>query len=329
MKVAKFLSYLFLVIPLAWVNTLLAGDAYMQATISTGETRLNPSGKNTIELDLTADRLFGNLKTREGYGSRQGGIDCGNRATLTISGAACSEQTSLNSGNRGCRSAEVSYNSFSISASAVGSCLITYATSETGLGTNSRQYQEQFDIKLFPDWQAPPADTKEGDSYVISYSEKNRIGTLAFGATYKSQTPVICRIESNGNVINLAGGECVVEITTETNNAYPQAKVLTKRWNILADQDRDTIPDIVDNCIATPNQDQANFDKALEDLAGEENIGDACNEAIDKDGDNIQDSFDLCPLLDIEQDPAALEVVQTAQFHPTKFYCVPSFAARR
>lgn len=313
MKVVKFSSYLFLVIPLAWVNTLLGVNAYMQATISNGTTLVNPSGKNTTELDLTVDRLFGNLKTREGYGSGQGGSDCGNRATLTISGAACSEQKSLNSGNRGCNSAEVRYNNFSISASAVGSCLITYATSETGAGTNSRQYQEQFDIKLFPDWQAPPTDTKEGDSYVISYSEKNRIGTVAFGATYKSQTPVICRIESNGNVINLAGGECIVEITTEITNAYPQAKVLTKRWNILADQDRDTIPDIVDNCIATPNQDQANFDKALEDLAGEENIGDACNEAIDKDGDNIQDSFDLCPLLDIEQDPAALE---GAKNHP-------------
>jgi hypothetical protein len=52
------------------------------------------------------------------------------------------------------------------------------------------------------------------------------------------------------------------------------------------DTDMDGIPDSSDNCVNTPNPDQADLDN--------DNIGDVCDD--DMDGDGILNGDDNCPM---------------------------------
>ena len=56
----------------------------------------------------------------------------------------------------------------------------------------------------------------------------------------------------------------------------------------LADSDADGIPDVFDNCPATPNPNQADTDR--------DGVGDACNDSDDPDADEYATSLDNCSL---------------------------------
>ena len=81
--------------------------------------------------------------------------------------------------------------------------------------------------------------------------------------------------------------EDLIVLNTEHSFLYlNKEKVHLFTDNIFVDSDNDGIPDTADNCISTPNPDQADWD--------DDKIGDTCD--LDDDNDSIEDVYDNCPL---------------------------------
>ena len=272
--------------------------AKLIVTLHDGTVKTNPSGSSSILVDQSSNKNFVTIRAKEDYVSP---YDCGSYARLKTSGTACSVEDSWDTGSaKGCfTDAEVTKSGLYIPATALGVCTVEYYASESGSGGsgNEKSFKEIFTIAIHEHWQGPPANTQEGDTYTISYAEKNKAGVDAYDIAYNSQTGAICRVEADGSVTNLADGECRVDIIATSRNAAYASKTVTKTWNIIPDTDLDGIKDSADNCPSVPNADQADYDK--------DGVGDKCNDALDEDGDEIADARDLCPKLHLIDDPLA------------------------
>ncbi len=253
------------------------------------------SGNRSISVDSANNFNFGDLIVDQ----NRKNANCGNQATIKTSGSACSTQNTWNDGGQfglsTCSEAYKKVSGLYIPSSAIGNCTVEYYADGDGAGT--QRYYEYFTVVIHEHWQGPPANTQEGDTYTISYAEKNKAGVDAYDIAYNSQTGAICRVEADGTVTNLADGECRVDIIATSRNAAYVSKTVTKTWNIIPDTDLDGIKDSADNCPSVPNADQADYDK--------DGVGDKCNDALDEDGDEIADARDLCPKIHLNDDPLA------------------------
>ena len=276
-----------------------SAHGYMTAYLHNGET-VTSNGSRTIEVDISSNWNFPDLIVDQD----RWGVNCGNAAQISISGSACSIQNTWTDG-WGCGERYVKVSGVFIPANAIGTCRIQYYADGDNAGTQT--YVETFSVKVHENWIGAPANSLVGDTYSVEYSIRNRSGVDAFDINYISRTPNICRIESNGSVRNLWKGTCILDINAVSKNAAYASKTVTEQWDILPDADLDGITDADDNCPTVANKNQENFDKALEDAAGKANIGDACNDQFDKDEDEIQDDYDLCPLLALMDDNAAAD----------------------
>jgi hypothetical protein len=90
---------------------------------------------------------------------------------------------------------------------------------------------------------------------------------------FDADRSVHMNVGESGNLSSNTGVLRLATVTSQTNNGY-----------ILADTDKDSIPDIRDNCVSTPNSDQLDIDG--------NGRGDVCD---DFDRDGITNNGDNCP----------------------------------
>lgn len=127
---------------------------------------------------------------------------------------------------------------------------------------------------VFGDYDVVPAELTV-DGTVVALTQQNN--AAADGLVQSAFATVAWGDMLDGVV------EIVVNAPNEPYLAFDYALLDTDQF---ADADGDGIPDPVDNCIFTPNTDQADADG--------DGIGDVCDTCTDDDADGICDDEDLC-----------------------------------
>lgn len=113
------------------------------------------------------------------------------------------------------------------------------------------------------------------------------LGDIAGGASVTIQVTV--NAQSGGTVTNTA------TVSSSTLDSTPGNNSDTVQTTVLPDQDGDGVTDSEDNCVTTPNSDQADADG--------DGVGDVCDNCVstpnadqaDVDGDGVGDVCDNCP----------------------------------
>ena len=142
--------------------------------------------------------------------------------------------------------------------------------------TNNTGADIDFDIQLTPGTATTPADYTN-----LGANTKITIGNLASGGSI--EVPLLDDTEAEpeesltGTISNPSLGSITIAQASTTVNIAASDNT--------GDSDSDGVPDTTDNCLNTPNADQADLDN--------DGQGDACD--TDRDGDGVLNTEDTCP----------------------------------
>jgi hypothetical protein len=131
----------------------------------------------------------------------------------------------------------------------------------------------------------PPVTTTRTDA-TVRFSSPDA-DTASYSCSLDGAAPASCT--SPWNTSGLAPGQHRLEVVAIDGVGNADVTPAARPWTVLADRDRDGVPDATDNCPDAANHDQADADS--------DGLGDICDvpPLTDRDRDTVPDGSDNCP----------------------------------